>query len=186
MDWPNPTLPRLWIAWHSPGASDLKNAAVQNLLNAYLFGPTSPLYQSLVLGKAVVDSMRPTYDDRRDPKLFGVLLRVKDAKNLKSIEHAVLADIRSLAGGRVDANRLEAVRSNLKYENIMGLDNADSVAQTAAVNTTLTGDTDFLNKEFDAVAKVKPADLSNFAKTFLLDANRTTVTLTTASKGGAR
>ena len=46
-----PTLPRLWIAWHSPGASEIKTAAVQNLMNAYLFGPTSPLFQSLVLGQ---------------------------------------------------------------------------------------------------------------------------------------
>jgi len=33
---------RIWITWHTPAASDLKRAAVQSLLNAYLFGPTSP------------------------------------------------------------------------------------------------------------------------------------------------
>ncbi|TMA30574.1 MAG: insulinase family protein [Deltaproteobacteria bacterium] len=182
--WDKPTLPRLWIAWHAPGADDdLKLAATQNLMNAYLFGPTSPLYQSLVLGRQLVDSMDATYGDHRDPYLFGVLLRVKDAKNLKVIESAVLAEIKALAGGRVDAKRMDAVRSNLKYSNIMQLNKADSVALSLVLNTTLTGDVDFLNKEFEALASLKPGDLQTFAKKYLLDANRTTVTLAT---GGAR
>ena len=181
--WDKPTLPRLWIAWHAPGADDLKLAATQNLMNAYLFGPTSPLYQSLVLGRQLVDSMDATYGDHRDPYLFGVLLRVKDAKNLKAIESAVLAEIKALAGGRVDAKRMDAVRSNLKYSNIMQLNKADSVALSLVLNTTLTGDVEFLNKEFDALASLKPGDLQTFAKKYLLDANRTTVTLAT---GGAK
>jgi zinc protease len=187
VDWDKPTLPRIWIAWHSPAASDLKRAAVANLLNAYLFGPTSPLYQGLVLGRQTVDSMFPTYGDHRDPNLFGVLMRVKDAKNLRNVEVAVLREIKALAGGRVDARRLEAVRSNLRYSNIMGLDKADSAAVNLAVNTALTGDIEYLNKEFAALAAVQSKDLQDFAKAYFLDVNRTTVTLaSTSKKVGAR
>ena len=181
--WNTPTLPRLWIAWHAPSAGDVKLAAVQNLLNAYLFGPTSPLYQNLVLGRQLVDSMDATYGDHRDPYLFGVLLRVKEAKSLKAVEHAVLMEVKALAGGRVDAKRMDAVRSNLRYSNIMGLEKADAVALSLAVNTALTGDADFLNREFEALAAVKPADLPGFAKKYMLDVNRTAVTLL---PGGAR
>jgi zinc protease len=184
--WDKPTLPRLWIAWHTPGANDIRSAAVQNLLNAYLFGPTSPLYQNLVLGKQLVDSMEPTYSDHRDPNLFGVLLRVKNAKDLKAVEHAVLMEIKSLAGGKLDAKRFEAVRSNLRYSNIMGLDTANAAAVNEAVNAALTGDVNYLNKEFDAVAQLQPKDLQIFAKGHFMDLNRTTVTLTAASKRGAR
>jgi len=186
IDWDKPTLPRIWIAWHTPAASDIKRAAVQNLLNAYLFGPTSPLYQQLVLGRQLVDTMFPTYGDHRDPNLFGVLMRVKDAKNLRTVETAVLREIKNLAGGRVDAKRLDAVRSNLRYSNIMGLDKADAAAVTLAVNTALTGDADYLNKEFAALATVQPGDLQDFAKRNFMDLNRTTVTLVTARKGGGR
>jgi len=187
VDWDKPTLPRIWITWHTPGADNIKAAAVQNVLNAYLFGPTSPLYQSLVLGKQqLVDSMDATYSDHRDPNLFGVLIRVKDAKNLRAVEFAVLREIRKLASGGVDARRLEAVRSNLRYSNIMGLDKADSAAVTLAVNTALTGDVSFLNKEFDAVAQIQPRDLQDFAKAYFIDLNRTTVTLVTAGKVGVR
>jgi zinc protease len=186
VDWDKPTLPRIWITWHTPGADDIRRAAVQNLLSAYLFGPTSPLYQNLVLGRQLVDSMDPTYGDHRDPTLFGVLMRVKDAKNLRAVEMAVLREIRNLASGRVDAKRLDAVRSNLRYSNIMGLDKADSAAATLAVNTALTGDVNYLNKEFEALAQVQPRDLQEFAKGHFMDLNRTTVTLVTARKLGAR
>jgi zinc protease len=184
VDWDKPTLPRLWIAWHSPGASDIKAAAVQNVLSAYLFGPTSPLYQQLVLGKQTVDSMESTYNDHRDPNLFGVLLRVKDPKKLRDVEVAVLQQIKTLAGGRVDAKRLDAVRSNLRYSNIMSLDKADAAASTLALNTALTGDVEYLNKEFAALAAVQPRDLQEFAKSHFMDLNRTTVTLLAGRGGG--
>src|SRR5207237_9719448 len=151
-----PTLLRSRITWHTPAASDLQRSAVQSLLNAYLFGPTSPLYQNLVLGKQLVDSMDATYSDHRDPNLFGVLMRVKDAKNLRAVEFAVLREIKNLAGGRVDAKRLDAVRSNLRYSNIMGLDKADAAAVTLAVTTAPTGAVDYLNHEFARIAAVQP------------------------------
>lgn len=185
VNWDKPTLPRLWIAWHAPSAQDLKLAATQNLLDAYLFGPTSTLYQNLVLGRQLVDSMEPSYYDHRDPYLFGVVLRVKNAKNLKAVELAVLKEVKALAGGRVDAKRMEAVRSNLRYSNIMELDTANAVALSLALNTSLTGDVDFLNKEFAALAQLQPQDLPEFAKRYMMDANRTTVALQT-SRGGAR
>jgi zinc protease len=100
---------------------------------------------------------------------------------------AVLREIKALAGGRVDAKRLEAVRSNLRYSNIMSLDKADAAALSLAVNAALTGDVDYLNKEFAAVAAVQPRDLQDFAKGYFMDLNRTTVTLVSASKKvGAR
>ena len=189
--WPTPTLPRLWLAWHAPSADDLTAMAAENLLNAYLFGPTSPLYQSLVLGRQLVDSMDATYYDHRDPFLFGVLLRVKDAKDLKSVEQAVLKDVQALAQGKVDLLRMNAVRSNLKYGLVMGLDKADALAVTLAQNTAQTGDIDAINKLYARIESLKPADLSAFAKKHLLDSNRTTVTLLSragpekaAGKGG--
>jgi len=68
----------------------------------------------------------------------------------------------------------------------MGLDTADAAAVSEAVNAALTGDVNYLNKEFDAVAQLQPKDLQDFAKKNFMDLNRTTVTLTSATKVGAR
>jgi predicted Zn-dependent peptidase len=55
-----------------------------------------------------------------------------------------------------------------------------------AVNTALTGDVNYLNKEFEALAQVQPRDLQEFARGHFMDLNRTTVTLVTAGKRGGK
>jgi zinc protease len=182
LDWPMPTLPRTWIAWHTPGTADLESTAIQVVLEAYLFGPTSPLHQDLVLGRQLVDSIETTWGPARDPSLFGVLLRAKDPAQLDELERAVATEVEKLAAGQVDRKRLDAVRSNLKYGQIMRLDTADRAAVTLARMTALTGDLETLNKLYARVDALPPAALAAFAKKYLVDGNRTTVTLTSATE----
>jgi zinc protease len=184
--WPSPTVPRLAIYWHGSGAQSLKDAATQIVLAPYLFGKTSPLYQQLVLGKQTVDTMDPDDGVQRDPSLFGVLLRVKEEKNLKAAEHAVVSDVSNLARGRVDAARVATIKSNVRYENIKQLDKPDSIADTLARYTALTGDLDYVNALYRAVDAVRPEDLVAYTKKALLDANRTTVILATAPGGKSK
>jgi zinc protease len=177
VDWPTPTLARTWLAWHAPSSGDLKTAAVQNVLNAYLFGPTSPLHQDLVLKRQLVDSLESSYSDHRDPGLFGVLARVKADKDVPAVEAAIQAQVALLQKGVVDQARLDAVRSNRKYSAILHLDTADRVAVALAVNTAPTGDPEYFNKLYAAVDKLQPKDLVAFARTYLTDGNRTIVRL---------
>src|SRR5262249_19558356 len=127
IDWKTPTLPRLWLAWHTPASSDVAATAVQKVLDAYLFGPTSPLCQDRVLGRQIVASMEVSWEPTRDPYLFGVLARVKKAGDVATVEKAIGDEIGKLAAGNVDAARLDAVRSHLKYDAILRLDTADRV-----------------------------------------------------------
>jgi zinc protease len=180
--WSSPTLPRLYLGWHTPAANDLTATAVQKVLDAYLFGPTSALHSDLVLGRQLVDRMSVEWEPSRDPYLFGVLVRVKKASDVDTVDQAILAEIGKLAAGTVDPARLEAVRSNLKYGAITRLDTATRVAVTLARTTAQTGDLEAMNKLYARIDKVKPAELSAFAKKWLTEANRTTVTLTTGGE----
>ena len=179
VDWKTPTLPRLVLAWHAPGAADLGTAAVQELLSDYLLGPTSPLYQDLVIKRQIVDRIGGGADVHRDPSLFSFFVRVKKPSDLDEVTRTITAEIAKLAGGDVDAARLDSVRSNIKYSRIMRFDTADHIAVALAVETALTGDLDLINKESARIQKVKPAELVAFAKKWLVDNNRTTITLTT-------
>ncbi len=179
VDWKTPTLPRLFLGWHAPGASDLEAAAVQTVLDAYLFGPTSTLHADLILGRQLVDDFDTSWERTRDPYLFGVVARVKNAADIDTVNKAILDEIAKLAAGHVDQARLDAVRSNLKYGAVMRLDTAARVAVTLATTAAQTGELDALNKLYGRIDKLKPAELSAFAKKWLNEANRTTVTLTT-------
>jgi zinc protease len=183
--WPAPTLPRVWVTWHVPGAADLKASAVALVLNAYLFGPTSPVYQDLVLGRRLVDSLEATTSTQRDPTLFGALARVKRLEDLEAVEQTLASAAAAPARGEIDTARLKDVVSNATLSAALALDKADAVAVTLATSTALTGDPGYLNQLFTQVQAVSAADLEGFARRWLADANRTTVTLATG-KGTTR
>ena len=94
-------------------------------------------------------------------------------------EAAVLADIQALASGKVDAARVAAVRSNVKYGQLMSRDRASRVAVEAAVSTAWTGDIGYQDKMLQAIGNVQPQALVAFARKYLVAANSTTVTLQT-------
>jgi zinc protease len=177
--WNSPTLPRVWINWHTPSAANLRATAIQLVLNEYLFGETSPLVQDLVRTRQIADAVDATYGPQRDPSLFGVLLRMKADKDLPVGEQAVLAEIQRLAGGKVDARRVATVRSNVKYARLMAQDKANRVAVEAAVTTALTGDIGYQDQLLTTIGTVKPDELSAFARKYLVPSNSTTVTLQT-------
>ena len=176
--WNAPTVPRLYMAWHGRGANDVHDAAVQSVLAPYLFGETSTVYQELVLKRQTVDSISPQDGVNRDAFLLGALLRVKDEKNLRQAELTVLREVSNLARGRVDAGRLAAIKSNVRYSIIAVLDKPDAIANTLVQYTALTGDLDYLNALAREIEGLTPAMLQEYAKRAFLDANRTTVTLT--------
>ncbi len=175
--WASPTLPRVWIAWHTPSAADMRATAVQLVLNEYLFGDTSPLVQDLVRTRQIADAVQATYGPPRDPSLFGVLLRMKTAKDLAVGEQAALAEVRRLGEGKVDAPRVAAVRSNVKYDRLMAQDNANRVARDAAFNAALTGDVGYQDRLLATIGTVTPEELSRFVRKYLVASNSTTVTL---------
>ena len=103
---------------------------------------------------------------------------MKDDKNLRTVELAVLRQISTLVRGRVDAARLAAIKSNVRYSIIAALDNPDAIANALVQYEQLTGDLDYLNELAREIDSLTPAALQEFGKRAFLDANRTTVTLT--------
>ncbi len=186
LDWPLPTLPRVWMAWHVPAGSDLKAAATATLLDGYLFGPTSALHQDLVLGRQLCESIQANWDYSRDPSLFGAYAEVKKVEDVPEVEKAVVANLRELASGKVDRARLEAVRSNLKYQSALRLDTADRAANWLAQSAATSGDLNYRNKVYAQLGKLTAADLSAFARRYLIEKNQTTVTLSSAQKEVAK
>jgi zinc protease len=184
VEWDQPTLQRTWVAWHAPGAADLKGAALEQVLGAYLFGPTSPLYQDLVLTRQLVDGFDSTASVQRDPTLFGALARLKKDEDGPAVEKAITAAVAELTKGKVDAQRLSGVISNARYSAVLGLDKADAVAFTLAVSSAYTGDLNFQNKLYAQLEKVSASDLVAFARRWLVENNRVTVTLAAKKEAG--
>lgn len=177
--WNNPTQPLLMLGWHVPAAGgDFADSALANVLGPYLFGPTSPLYQDLVLDRQLVTGFGGTYWDHRDPSLFGLFASLKDPQGFAPVGQAVEAALAELRAGKVDAKRLAAVVSNQKYGLLVGLDNADDVAGQLASAVGSLGSPEALDALFAQMERIEGPALAAFANRWLVDSNLTQVTLT--------
>jgi zinc protease len=115
--------------------------------------------------------------------LFGVMVRVKNAADLPSIEQQVIATAEGFAARPVDAKKLEALKEHLRYEFALQLNNSESIASTVAQYVALRRTPETINRYYDAYAKVTPADIQKAARKYLVEKNRNVVTLTSKAGG---
>jgi zinc protease len=187
IDWPQSTQPRHMLAWHTPAARlDTSNAAIQAVLADYLVGPTSPLYKELVLDKQFAQDIGSDFNLHRDPHLFSLVAVLQKEENRAAVANAFNAAVKELATGKVDASRVEAIKSNTRYGLLMGMETAKSVATQLSVYAGIYGSPDALARHSQKVSEVKPTDLIAFAKKYLTAANRTVLTLSPKTAGGQK
>ncbi|AGC43701.1 M16 family peptidase [Myxococcus stipitatus DSM 14675] len=179
VDWPQPTQPRQVLAWHTPAASaNTNNAAIQTVLVAYLVGPTSPAYKQLVLEQQLVESIGSDYVDHRDPHLFTLTATLKDERHRDRVRLALLREVSKVAAGKVDAARVKAIQDNARYGALMALQTPRDVGIQLGWYAGILGTPDGLQRHLGHLAKVTPAQLSEFTKRYLQASKLTQLSLT--------
>jgi zinc protease len=182
IDWPTETLPWVAVAYHGPAYTDSsEETAALDAISRLGFGATSPLYQKLVIDEQKVDAMRAGPPNNIDPELFGVLARVKNAADLPSIQQQIIATAEGFASKPVDSGKLDALKEHLRYEFALQLDNSESIAASVAQYVALRRTPETINRYFDAYARLTPADIEKAARKYLIDKNRTVITLTSTA-----
>jgi zinc protease len=185
VDWPTETLPWIAVAFRGPAYSDdTEDTAALDAISKLGFDQTSPLYQKLVIEQQKVDTIFAGPANNLDPELFGVEARVKNAADLPSIQQQIIATAEEFATKPVDAKKVEALKQHLRYEFALQLTNSEAIARTVAQYVALRRTPETVNRYYDMYAKLTPQDIQNVARKYLIDRNRTVVTLT--YKGGAK
>ncbi len=178
VDWHSPTLPWVWVAFKGAAYSDIeKDQVTLDLISFLGFSETSPLYKKLVLEEQSVDLLGASNPDRVDPYLFTVMARVKKAEDVERIRDEILATFRSFRDQPVDAARLEAVKSHLRYAFALGLDNSAAIAATLAEYVGLRRTPETINRVFELYRQITPEDVQAVARKYFVDSGRTIVTL---------
>ncbi|HEV2764720.1 MAG TPA: pitrilysin family protein, partial [Pyrinomonadaceae bacterium] len=185
VEWPNPTLPYLAVAFRGPAFSDTeKDKAALDLLAAIAFGENSELYQRLVLKEQKVDFISPSFDDQVDPELFAVFTRVKNPKDVDDVRDQILATFARYRTELVPREKLDATRSRVRYGFALSMNSSEAIASTLAPYIALRRTPEAINRVFDIYDRLTPEDLRAAAERHFRDTNRTVVTLST--KGGSR
>ncbi len=181
--WDNATLPRVAVAFKIP-AFDAKSrdSAALDILFDLVFGETSPLYQELVIHEQKVEELYAYAPFRRDPGLVIVFTQIKDATAVDEVRERIFKAVEDAAKAPVDAKRLMATKSNIRYSLAMSLDTAESVADHLTRFIGLTGDPATINDVYRRYDEVTQDDVKRVAAMYLTRARSTEVTLT----GGAQ
>jgi len=181
--WPTPTLPWLNIAYRTPAYSDTEiDTAALDLLAEVGFSETSELYQKLVIQEQKVDILGASNPDHVDPYLFRIQARVKKPAELEAVREEILATVKWFHDNRAPAQRLEAVKRRLRYRFALSLNSSEAVAAAVAHYVALRRTPETINRLYDLYSRVTPDDMRNVARKYLVESNRTIVTLTS---GGA-
>jgi zinc protease len=185
VDWPSATLPYVTVAWRGPAyADDSEDTVALDAISRLGFDDNSPLYQKLVIEDQKVDMLRAGPPDHLDPELFRVTARVKKEADLPAVQQQVIATIEGFAANPVDSARLDALKKHLRYEFALDLDNSETVAAAVADFVALRRTPATIDRYYDTYAKLTPQDIQHAAQKYLIDKNRTIVTLTSA--GGSK
>ncbi len=176
--WAAPTLPLLAVAFHAPAFDPEggEGRALDVVAQAY-FAPTSPLYKELVLDRQWVDWLSAGAEDHRDPSLFLVLARVKDAERLPDVRAAIERTVTHAGSTALTVARLAEVTSRVRYGFLSGLVTPEQVATTVCHYMQLSGATSTIDRSFATLHRVAAEDVVRAAAHIFRPANRTVVTL---------
>src|SRR5262249_45906621 len=178
VDWPTSTLPWVMVAYKGPAYSDRqKDMAAMDLIFHLGFSEGSDLYQRLVVREQKVDTLMPLFEDHQDPFLVMVAARVKDLSDLDYVRDQISATFEGYKKNKVVIERLEAVKSHVKYGFALSLDNSQAIAATLAPYVALTGEPERINRLFDTYSRIDPGDIQGIANKYFDTSRRTIVTL---------
>lgn len=184
--WPTPTLPWVAVSFKGPAYSDdQKDKPALDLISSLGFSQTSDLYQKLVIKEQRVDTIFADFEDHRDPYLLTVVARVKDPKDIEYTKAELIKAFDSYRTTPVAADKLNAVKSNLKYGFALSLDNSEALAANLAPYISLKRTPETLNKLYDLYASITPQDIQQMARKYFVETKRTTVVLAHKEKQNA-
>jgi zinc protease len=178
VDWPSDTLPLVAVAFKAPAYDDEnKESATLDIAAYYAFSESSDLYRKLVIQEQKVDVLSPDNTDHLDPFLFVVTARVKEPRDVDYVQKQILDTFESLREQPVEAEKLEAVKSNLRYDFALGLNSTARVASTLAHFVSLRRTPETINKRYALYRQITPQDVQAAARKYFVPEGRTIVTL---------
>lgn len=177
IDWDSSTLPWLMVGYKAPPFSDLDSTAALQLWESLAFSKTGALYKKLVLEEQIVDEFQPFFWLKKDPFLVGIAVRVTSPERYDEVRKAVLETFETAAQNLPSEQRLEQVKSRLRYSFLHSLDSPNSIAQNLAFMLSLNPTLDSIDAYYEAVAAVSTSQLEEVASDVFRPQGRTLITL---------
>jgi zinc protease len=179
--YPGRTLPILSLNYRAPAWSATDTIAVATeVLGQVAFGSNSDLFRKLVLQERRVTSLGAGFGLARDPSLVSITAMVSNPADVAAIEAEIHAAVRRFQTELPDAATLDAIKSNMKYGFLMGLETAQDVAFATIQFVINTGGVEAVEDYFRTLDAVTPEHVRRAAQRYLTENSRTTITMVQA------
>ena len=177
-DWPTATAPQVWVSFRNPAFSETnKDNAALDLVADLWFGPTSEIYRKLVIDERKADQLGADNTSNRDPELFSVLARIKDAKDAPYVRDEILRTVNRARTELLPASKVTNAKSNLRYSFVRRLDNTEAIARTIASFVHYRRSYRTLNNAYRLYSALTPADIRAASQRYFTDDNLIVSTL---------
>lgn len=196
-EWLSEVPPRVSVSYRvppfDPGSA---SGAVIQAMAELMGGETAPLYRKLRFDEQVatalsVDSVSAVGFDARPLSTDVTVAEEKYGQEGRGLLNRIASDVAAAYEGLADfssqpgsASRLEAIKSQLRFDILAGLNSPANIAETFGNYYRFSRDPQVFEKVAGAIAALKPADVDAFAREYFRPQNRVTITL--APKGGAK
>jgi zinc protease len=186
VEFPGRTLPTLAVAYKGPAWSATDRLAVASeVLGLVAFGPNSDIYRRLVLEDQRLQSLSGDFGLGRDPNLLTITAMINNAGDLQAIKDEIRKTVDGFRAGLCDAKLLADTKSAMKYGFLMQLETAQGINFALRDIAVCTGGIEAVEDYYRTLESISAEDLKAAASKFLVETNRTTVTLLPA-KGGVQ
>ncbi|NQZ87577.1 MAG: insulinase family protein [Colwellia sp.] len=178
-------LPGHWLLVSYKGSDwqpKKKDRAALDLISELYFSNNSALYQELVVDKQLASQMFNYNPETKDAGLRHVFIKVNDEKDLATVRDAVNNTYAQARTELVSAEKLDNLKSNLKYSFVNSLDSSESIAATLASYMHFDRDPETINHLYNSFDNISAEDIKRIANQYFIDENRTTVTLSALDK----
>lgn len=193
IEWPGDASPRMFIGYRTPAfmsgrrerdqLASLRDTAALQVVHGLAFSEPSPLYQRLVVDeRRLLEFGSWANEYTRDPHLFVAHATLAEGQSFDAIRDAIQGELDRIAAGQIEPERVEAVKSHIRYALLSELETPSDVADLIARTIAVSGRLETLDQLLSALASVTPEDVARVARTYLTPERRFVVTL---SSGGA-
>jgi zinc protease len=179
-------LPRLYLAWRSPGLFQPGDAELDLLAGVLAHGKTSRLYRTLVFERRIATDVSAAQNSRELSGFFQIAATAAPGVSLVEIEAAIEAELRVVGGGGCEPHELERSAAQIEAQFVFGLQTVGGFGgrsdQLNAYNV-FVGDPGFVERDLSRYRAVDLAQLTRAARTWLVPDRR--VALSVVPPGGA-
>ncbi len=171
-------LPMIWLGYkHAAFSPSDRTYAASMVLAELAFGETSEIYRRLVLDEQVLQSIGSDVRPSRDPNLWVISATVRDPSKIDYVKTAIDQTIARFHSTPPSADEVAAVKSNMRYSFVMGLDSPPRVAGRLARLAGIMGNVQAIDDLYKTLVQVTPSDVQAAAQKYLVAKRRTVAVL---------